>query len=90
MWLLKVCGFSALFAIEFMTNTGDCVIDRFAHAVDHALEPMLEDRGVSGRQREVLAKSELLGQGEDQSRRHDYFSSLRYRRLLSYVRYRTD
>jgi hypothetical protein len=76
-------------AIDFMPIMGDCVIDRFAHAVDHALEPMLGDR-VSGRQREVLAKSELLGRGEDQSRRHDYFSSLRYRRLLSYVRYRTD
>ena len=57
-----------LVAIDFMPTMGDCVIDRFAHAVDLALEPMLGDR-VSGRQREVLAKSELLGRGEDQSRR---------------------
>ena len=76
-------------AIDFMPNMGDRIIDRFAHAVGPTQGPMLGDR-VSGRQREVLAKSELLGRGEDQSRRHDYFSSLRYRRLLSYVRYRTD
>jgi hypothetical protein len=63
-------------AIDFMPTMGDCVIDRFAHVVDHALEPMLGDR-VSGRQREVLAKSELLGRGEGLSRRHDCFSSLR-------------
>ena len=55
-------------AIDFMPTMGDSVIDRFAHAVNYALEPMLGDH-VSGRQREVLAKSELLGRGEGLSRR---------------------
>ena len=55
-------------AIDFMPTMGDRIIDRFAHAVDPAQGPMLGDR-VSGRQREVLAKSELLGRGEGLRRR---------------------
>jgi len=43
-----------LFAIEFMTNTRDRVVDCLAHAVDPAQRPMLGDR-MPGREREILA-----------------------------------
>ncbi len=52
-----------LFAIDFMPNMGDRIIDRFTHAVDPAQRPMLGDR-VPGREREVLAERPLFGRGE--------------------------
>ena len=53
--------------IEFMPNTGDCIVDCLAHAVDPAQRPMLGDR-MPGREREVLAKFQLLGRGEGLNR----------------------